>query len=395
MAIILETFVKPQKPKDFSETRKIMLSYTVLLSALALAAVYLYGTRTLAIILISVVTAVVCKKICEKISKNDYPGGDLSGLVTGFMTALLLPVSVPLYIPFFAAIFAVAVCMLPFGTAKNSPFVPAAASFCFSAVCFGDKVFSYPLVSVGVFESEKAGTSLTALLSSGTSIKLNSAVVLEILTGQVPSFLGTGFVIMLLGALCFLAVRYPKNAIPAVAFLISASIFAIAFPRVKAGALTSLTMELCGGTLLFSAVFFMTYPSVIPSRLFSSAVWGLISGAVCMAFRYFGKTEDSLVFGILIMNAMASLFDELPLTKYEKKKIDDSTPYEETEDAVGVVPEEILNEIPDISDEEIIAQSEQTGETPVSVEDLHTAFTSENEITDAPSPFGLGGDGGE
>lgn len=390
----METFVKPQKPKEFSETRKIMLSYTVLLSALAVVSVYSYGARALAIILISSVTAVVCKKICEEIGKSDYPHGDLSGLAAGLMLALLMPVTVPLYIPFFAAVFAVVVCMLPFGTAKNSPFVPAAASFCFAALCFGDKVFSYPLISVGIFETEKAGTSLTALLASGTSVKLNLAVVLEILTGQFPSALGTGFVIMLLGALLFLFIRHPKNAVPPMAFLLTSALFSMIFRRIGAGALTSLTMEMCGGMLLFSAVFFMSYPSVIPSRLLPSVVWGAVSGVVCMAFRHFGNTEESLAFGILIMNATASLFDEIPLTKLERKRIDDNTPYEQTQESAGVVPEEILNEIPDISDEEIIAQEEKT-EQSSPIEDLHTAFIPENEIDEAGAPFVSGGDGNE
>lgn len=394
-AIILETFVKPQKPKEFSETRKIMQSYTVALLALAAVSVYSYGIRALAIILISVLTATACKKICEEISKSDYPHSDLSGLVTGLMTALLLPVSVPLYVPFFTAVFAVLVCMLPFGTAKNSPFVPAAASFCFAVLCFGDKVFSYPFLTGGIFDIEKTGTSLTALLSSGTSIKLNTAVVLEILTGQIPSALGAGFVIVLIGALLFLLIRHTQNALPPVFFLISSALFSLIFPRVRAGALTSLTMEMCGGMLLFSAVFFMSYPSVIPSRRLPSIIWGFVSGIVCMAFRYFGKFEDSLIFGILIMNATASLFDELPLTKLEKKKIDENTPYEETAEAVGVVPEEILNEIPDISDEEIIAQDEPLPEESVTVEDLHTAFNAENEIDETESPFASGGDGNE
>ena len=394
----MEKFDKPQKPKEFLETRNIMLSYVTALAALALVAVYSYGIRAVIIILISVLTATVCKKICEEISKSDYPHRDLSGIATGLMVALLLPASVPYYIPFFTAVFAVVVCTVPFGTAKNSPFVPALAAYCFAALCFGDKVFSYPSLSGGILNIEKTGTSLTSLLYSGTSIKLNTATVLEIITGQFPSALGTGFVIMLLGALIFLALRHPKNVIPSVAFLLGASLFALIFPRVSTGALTSLTMEMCGGVILFAAVFFMSYPSVIPSRILPSIVWGVLSGIVCMAFRHFGKTEDSAVFGILIMNAAAGFFDELPLTKREKKKIDENTPYEETADASGVVPEEILNKIPDIDLEEILAQkdfTEENKEENVSAEDLHTAFTPENEIEETDIPFGSGGDGNE
>ena len=385
---------KIQKPKEFTETRKLMLSYFCMLVAISFLSVYTYGFRALNIILVSVLTTVGTKKICEEILKSEYPNGDLSGLVTGLLIALLLPATVPYYIPFFAGFFAVIVCMLPFGTAKNSPFIPAAAAFCFVALCFGEKVFSYPEIINGVYKAEKIGTSLTGLLSSGTSIRLNSAVALEILTGQTPNALGTGFIIMLLGALIFLIIRYPKNSVAPLMFLVSASIFSIAFPRVRTGALTSFTMEICGGMLIFSAVFFMSSPSVAPTRTISAAIWGFVSGIICMAFRYFGKFDDSVVFGILVMNATSGLFDEIPLLKFEKKKLEDNTPYEEISEPEGIVPEEILNEIPDISDEEIIAQEEEKYEV-VIADDLHTVIHTENDIQDGDTPLDLGGDGNE
>lgn len=386
---------KMQKPKEFTETRSIMLCYFLMLVVISIASVYTYGFRALNVIIISVATTMACKKICEEMTKTEYPQGDFSGVVTGLMIALLLPATVPYYVPFFAGIFAVIVCMLPFGTAKNSPFVPSVAAMCFSVICFGEKVFSYPEISNGIFNAERVGTSLTALLSSGTTVRLNLATATEILTGQIPSAMGTGFVIVLIGALLFLVIRYPKNTIPALAFLVSSSIFAIIVRRVSTGALTSFVMEMCGGVILFSAVFFMTYPSVLPTRTYSRILWGIATGIVCMAFRYFGKFEDSAIFGVLIMNATASLFDELPLTKFEKKKLDDATSFTEIneEQPTAIVPEEILNEIPDISEEEILAQEEETQEE-YKTDDISTVVNAENNI-DETAPFKLGGDSNE
>ena len=65
------------------------------------------------------------------------------------------------------------------------------------------------------------------------------------------------------------------------------------------------------------------------------------------------------------------------------------------------MPEEILSEIPDISEEEIIAQSEASAENTEDMEqadaaeNLHTAFSAENELTQGTAPFDLGGDGVE
>ena len=95
------------------------------------------------------------------------------------------------------------------------------------------------------------------------------------------------------------------------------------------------------------------------------------------------------------MNGTASLFDELPLTKYEKKKLEDSVPYEQTTEPEGIVPEEILNEIPDISDEEIIAQDEEPQAEGVCTDGLHEVISTENEIDETSPSIILGGGSNE
>ena len=116
-----------------------------------------------------------------------------------------------------------------------------------------------------------------------------------------------------------------------------------------------------------------------------------------MIIRYIGTVEESACFGILITCAISDFFDKLPLTKKEKSQI----VVEEIiapELPVTVVPDEVLEEIPDIPEEtteeitesEIVTEVEE--ETPVQeAESLEEVISEENTVTETEAPFVIGG----
>ena len=301
----------------------------------------------------------------------------------------MLPATAPWWIIVCASAFAMVVCVVPFGSANDAPFVPPAAAFCLAVLCWKDIVFDY----------SETGNSVTLLLSQGNSIGENIAAVLEVLVGNIPSAMGTGSALALLGALIFLIIRRPKDSISSLTFILAIIVMALIFPRVGTGRFISLIMELCGGMMLFSAVFFMSFPSILPTRLLPRAIWGFGSGIICMLIRYVGTYEETAVFGILIACAIADFFDKLPLTKKEKKLLVKEEEIIEIPVAT-VVPDEVLNEIPDISEEEIIEQTEEITEgveasAVQESESLEEVISEENDVTVEDSPFIAGGDGNE
>jgi hypothetical protein len=219
-----------------------------------------------------------------------------------------------------------------------------------------------------------------------------------VLAGALPSAMGVGCTIALIGSLVFLAIRRPKNALPAGTFMLAIVIMAILFPRVSTGRLVSVIMEVCGGEALFAAIFFMTYPSILPKRMFSRALWGFGGGIVCMLMRYFGVFEESACFAILIACAATDLADRIPLSKREKEEMQVKDEEILIETVETVVPEEILNEIPDVEhikemenfDEEVVEEtSAQESES------LHQVIEEENTVTEIEAPFMTGGDSDE
>lgn len=377
-----------QNKTEFMDNRRIMTDYSIMLAAPMLVGIFNHGIKVLIAVFLGVFTCAVCGKIAEKILKVKFPLRDFSPFFLGACTALMLPATSPWWLIVFASAFAMVVCVVPFGAANNAPFVPPAAAFCFAVLCWKDIVFDY----------SDTGNSVTMLLSQGNSIGENIAAVLEVLVGNIPSAMGTGSALALFGALIFLVIRRPKDSISSLTFILAVAVMALIFPRVGTGRFISLIMELCGGMVLFSAIFFMSYPSILPTRLMPRAIWGFVSGVICMLIRYVGTFEEASVFGILIACAIADFFDKLPLTKKEKKLLVKEEEIVEIP-VPTVVPDEVLNEIPDISVNEIIEQTEEPEEEPELVitesESLEAVISEENDVTVEDSPFIAGGDGDE
>lgn len=374
----------PPKKYELTEARKITLDYVIMLSAPLAVAVSKYGTTAVFLVLISVITCTIFTRLGEKVLKINFSSRNLTPIVIGLSVALMLPATAPWWIFVFTSAFAVLVCVLPFGSPEKSPFVPASAAICFAILCWKEQVFSY----------SDTDASITELLSQNVSMGDNIASVLEVLVGNVPSAMGTGCAVVLLGALVFLIIRRPKDSVPVLTFLLAVIIMSILFPRVGTGRFISLIMELCGGMLLFGAIFFISVPSVMPERLIARAAWGFAGGLICMIIRYMGAFEESACFGIIIACGISDFFDKLPLTKKEKLRIK----VEEvvTDLPITVVPDEVLEEIPDVAEEtkeqseEVIEETKE--ELPVQEsESLEDVISEENTVTETEAPFVIGG----
>lgn len=374
-----------QKPKDLIEMRNLMKDYAIMLTAPFIVAVLHHGMIAVTFVLISTITSIICRKVGEKILGADFVSRDFSSWVIGVSFALLLPSTAEWWMVVSGAAFAIIVCVLPFGKTESSPFVPVAAAVSFVTLCWPEKMLDY----------SQSGLSLSEKLILGDSIGTNLVAIFEVMIGEVPSAIGAGCGLALIGALVFFAIRHPKNAVSAGTFILAVIIMAILFPRVSTNRFISVIMELFAGKMLFAAVFFMTYPSVLPKRTVARAFWGFGGGMVCMLIRYFGEIAEPVCFGILIACACTELADKIPLTKKEKLSAEPTN--EPVEAVETVVPEEVLSEIPDAPEtveEETVAVETETSVV-VESESLEAVVAEENTIDETENVFNIGGDGDE
>ena len=287
------------------------LDTIIMMAPLLIAGCYLNGYNALRVAFWGIFSAVISEFAACKIMKKDSMVGDLSAAATGLAISLMLPAVCPSYVPIIGSAFAVLVAKIPFGGARRAPFVPAAAGFAFLCVCFPEAVFTYAPITVGtaspLFGSENfiSATSFGEMLSYGKSVNLNELEIYSILGGVNPGPMGTTCMVALIGSAVYLLAKRPKKLAVSLSFILACTVMAALFPRVNAGVLTSIFMELSSGTLVFAALILVHNPVSAPRKLLPSMLYGFCAGIVCMLIRYFGKYNEGACFSILIMNAVA------------------------------------------------------------------------------------------
>ena len=308
-------------------TRRQMYDRLAMLAAPTVMAWYYYGARALWLVCISVLTACVCEAVGRKAVGRHPTLLDLSAVTIGVTVALCLPASSPAWLPMLAASFAVLAAKLPFGTARSLHFSPAAAGLAFVTVCLPQYVFAYPVLpeagesvpAYGAFAFTE-GVSLTELLENRASVGGEFSNYLPVLLGAYPGPMGAGCILALCGALLYLLVRRPGQFTAAAGFLAAAAVYALLFPRVTAGRGQSVVMELCGGMLLFGALFLLSEESFLPKTFYGRLAFGVCGGLFTMLFRRFGAYAEGVMFAVLLAQALTGVFDRLPDAKFPARR---------------------------------------------------------------------------
>lgn len=299
------------KRKRLVLPRSPYTTYLVMLAAPAIVSWYFYGSLALKSILTGVLSAVVFEVIALKIMKKNLSElYDMHAVFTGLAISMMLPATAPFWLITSGTAFAIAVAKIPFGSARKSPFVPAAAGMAFLTVCFPDRVFKFPDIESANFDKFDV-QSLAAQLRAGGVQHMNSVGVVSMISGNVTGALGTCCAIALLGSCALLVFVAPKRLYNLVGFLAACAVLAVLFPRGSFSRGVSLLAELSAGSLLFSGVFFVTDPATSPKQPAARLAYGAFAGVLCMIVRYFGAFEEGSCFGVLLANAMWPVADSV------------------------------------------------------------------------------------
>lgn len=291
------------------KSSQVFGDYLIMMAFLCAVAVAFYSVRCLCIVLISVLSAVAADFVMSAIVGKKLYIKDLSGVFTGAAIALMMPAGIDWYIPALASAFAVAVVKVPLGGGLKSPFVPAAAGFAFASVCFKDQVFSYTLNTA---DKLLGSSSLASMLMSGNSIRVTWSNFFDIISGNVAGPMGTGCFILLIGCCAYLFARRRKALLATLGFVAACAVYAAVFPRINAGILTNILLELSSGSLMFAAVFLITDYASLPQKNVIKIIYGAICGVICMIMRSLGVYEETVCFAVLLANGIKPLFDSAP-----------------------------------------------------------------------------------
>lgn len=345
-----------------NKVRSFMMDMIIMLTAIAVVAVYTYGIRALWSIILSVLAAVLTEVAAYIIfmKKNPTRIADLSAIFTGLAVALALPSSAPFWLAPAGAIFAIAVAKIPFGDTTTTPFVPAAVGIAFVTLSYPSLVFAYPNLAIGKLTevststSFVSGTSLAQMLAQSKSIGTNILNVLDVFVGRVPGPMGASCLILMIGTFLYLVIRRQSGALVTFSYVLTCAILAFLFPRIMTGRMYSVLMELGAGLLFYCGVFFLSDPATSPRSNPGRVLYGVAAGILTMILRRVGTYEESVIFVVLIMNALSGVFDNLAETllalikknKEKKQKLQPADGPEEEEETEEEDTSSVQNELP-------------------------------------------------
>ncbi|HDL89970.1 MAG TPA: RnfABCDGE type electron transport complex subunit D [Thermodesulforhabdus norvegica] len=269
-------------------------------------AVYFFGLRALAVIVLCGAVAVITEAVILAVRKKKVSTiMDTSALLTGILFALTLPPSVSFGTAAIGAFIAVAVGKQVFGGFGQNIFNPALVGRAFLQAAFPVEMTTWvpPRVLQKVdavsFATPLGGFKFSHLMTSHTSLFL----------GSVGGSLGeTSALLIIIGGIYLLWRRYIDWRIPVSAcasLVLLSAIFYLINPQKYPD---PVFMLFAGGFML--GVWFMATDPVT-SPVHPKAVWiyGAGIGFLVVIIRLFGGMPEGIMYSILFMNALSPMLE--------------------------------------------------------------------------------------
>lgn len=289
----------------------IMLDVVVSLVPASIAAVVIFGGRSLLIILVSVFSAVAAEAIYQKLFKKPLTINDMSATVTGLLLALTLPPNVPIWIPIIGSVFAIVIAKQIFGGLGTNFVNPALAGRAFVLAAWPLHMTHDWVTPMG-YDALTGATPLAGFNGTGKTV----LTLRELLLGLRAGSLGeTCIIALLVGGIYLIARDVIDWRIP-VGYLGTLALGTWIFGNPNGFFMGDWISGLfLGGAVLgsfFMATDYVTSPVTRRGRL----CMGIGAGVVTLLIRLWGSYPEGVTYAILFMNLVTPLIDKYIVPKY-------------------------------------------------------------------------------
>ena len=301
--------------RDHSSTKSIMRDVVIALLPAALVGIYNFRLSAVLVILTTCVTCMLSEYIWQKCMKRPVTTGDFSALLTGLLLALNLPATIPLWMCVVGGVFAIIVAKQMFGGLGQNFMNPALAGRCFMMLSFSSAMTSFTVKKGAAYmygvavDATSSATPLAQVKEGG--LPDLKAMFLGTTTGTIGE---TSVAALLIGAIYLLAKRIIDWKIPVV-YILTFSVFDIAYQMAAGNAAYPLVYELCGGGLILGAFFMATDYVTSPITAKGKVIYGILLGLLTGLFRFFGESAEGVSFAIIIANVCVPLIERWTVPK--------------------------------------------------------------------------------
>ncbi len=291
--------------------QKVMLRVCYALIPLVCISIYLFGLRSLALILVTAVFGIVTEALFT--FRRDKPITS-AVFVTCLIYSLSLPPTLPLWMAIIGIVVGVVMGKMVFGGFGQNVFNPAMVGRCFIYITFPIEMTNRWIEpfwgGVGGLSAWSAPvdaiTRATPMmdLAAGLSVSLQ-----KLFVGNVPGSLGetSAFLILLGGAYIIYKKAAPWRL--ATSCLLGGVILSSIFYGMGFSGMPSPISTLLSGSFLFGAAFVATEPISGAKTKSGQWIYGFMIGALTVTLRGFSNFSEGIMFSVLLMNSFVPILD--------------------------------------------------------------------------------------
>ena len=312
--------------RDPLDVKRFMSMVIVALLPCVAMAIYYFGLRVLAMIVVSYAAGGAVEVLFAIVRKEEINEGFL---VTGLLFPLVLPPLTPLWIVAVGVAFGVLVGKEVFGGTGRNLFNPALVGRCFVMIAYAPTLAASRAVPIAKFPeclwtyltpaSEQAVDAVSKASPLGAAKTGSLAETGDLFFGNVTGCIGeTSALAILIGAAILLVVgvaSWRSMAATLGSFLLLSGVLHWMDPAAYAGA----GWHVLAGGILFGGVFMVTDPVSSPSTKTAKWAYGIIIGVVTVLIRNFTGYVEGVTFAILLGNIVAPILDEIVIAVHVRR----------------------------------------------------------------------------
>lgn len=278
---------------------------------LLVLAIYIYGWRSAAVVLVANLAAFGTEYLFLRNKKGRKVS--MAVFVTGTLLAMTLPPTIPLWMAALGSVVAIAFGKMVFGGFGANMFNPAILGRTFIYVSFPQQMtvsWLRPYLPDS-FPGGFARWSADASMQTGATILNQFRAGVQVTNTWLDTFLGfeagslgeTSALLIIIAGIYLLITKTAKW-IPMLATLGSVILFSLIFYPGQ-----NPLFMLCAGGALFGIVFMVTDPISQPKSIPALWIYGLLTGFLTVFIRRFSLFAEGFMFALLIVNSLMPIIE--------------------------------------------------------------------------------------
>lgn len=300
----------PKKKKPLIMWQPPMINVLYALVPIIIYSVYLYGWRSLAMIVLLNAAGFGVEYLFVRRDTNQVTS---AVFVTATLLALSLPPSLPLWMGIAGVVFAVTFGKMVFGGFGKNVFNPALTGRAFLYVSFGmfmTNKWVNPLKGLlGGFLSWNSADAVTGATPLDVMKHGEAVNVLQAFLGRIPGSMGeTSALLIILGGTFIIWKKAANYRIVASGIIGMLAMQTILWLNKVPSAGSPIEALVCGG-FLFGIFFFATDPISASQTDTGRWLYGGFIGVVSVIIRVFSAWPEGIMFAILLGNIFAPITD--------------------------------------------------------------------------------------